>query len=852
MDWLRVIVIFVAASVIQEVTCNTECNSCADLTRVPDTSGSSVVLASIRLIEKSQIFVDDYQTLRRIAYLETEDGTKEGTYMRENYNGGIWAINEITFNYTKNSLNATVQDQIRLYFGIDWFHVEWEDLRMPIYSALAARLYLDGIAGDRNLSQLSVQEAIWAYNYSTNNELNYTNTGYSDAASLLSNYRNETIIPVTIDAIYTSSLDFTKNIMVPLPPQAVITISITTQNGGTITAYASNFFQPSIAFNCGSITISNSTGHIQLNSSQLSLYGDSNVIYVTLLAKDSITNFTFTASVMKDQGIRNLSSTSNQFFIGLFDYLSASSINPVITITNYETFPVNFSVSSYDGEIKSGVAYPNQNTEFPISDEFVVSNYSSRLHGILVQTDNNHGISVSVSGNDVDSYLALPLIEYSNIIDYTYFAVTSNVESSRINQVLIIAGFNQTDIIIIPTQSVIIPEDLSPTGKIYSASPNESVSLQLNEFETFLLVSSHPLTGTKVTASKPIAFLCGFQCIDDLSCYSIEQFQPTLNWGKTFMFPVITYAQASLPSLLSVITLNDDNLATVTCTNSSGDLNIVEVYINSAGGHSMLTLPQDALACSMLASQPSLLVYHFALNINTSLMMNVPSLHQFPSPPKSFYNHSGFTYIIITGQIDLFNELEQYELSAIYSGNDTLLGYGLQINSSAGDHILASLNNSATFIGWIYSFDENYVQILSMNLLQLFPTVYNESTVLTLSSAIVEVGSNARLVCKASRLPIYEIQWEKESNSVFSSCKYSVTSNSSNTSVLTIFNITTKDLGYYKCTGYSYYSNNLFTAQNILTGNLILHKSIVCTMHVVFCILFTHRAHNQERSTLVE
>ena len=73
------------------------CPSCTDLTLIAGSSGSSVVLATVRLIDKSGIFVNDYQTLRRIAYVETGDGTSQSTY-RQGFNGGIWAINETAFN----------------------------------------------------------------------------------------------------------------------------------------------------------------------------------------------------------------------------------------------------------------------------------------------------------------------------------------------------------------------------------------------------------------------------------------------------------------------------------------------------------------------------------------------------------------------------------------------------------------------------------------------------------------------------------------------------------------------------------------------------------------------------------
>ena len=44
-------------------------------------SGSAVVHAVVRRIEDSNIFPSDNQLLRRIAYVESKDGTDSGTYL---------------------------------------------------------------------------------------------------------------------------------------------------------------------------------------------------------------------------------------------------------------------------------------------------------------------------------------------------------------------------------------------------------------------------------------------------------------------------------------------------------------------------------------------------------------------------------------------------------------------------------------------------------------------------------------------------------------------------------------------------------------------------------------------------
>ena len=56
-------------------------------------SGTDVVLLSIAYIHQVAIFQDDNNLLRRIAFVETKDGS----YLDEGNSGGIWAVDEDTF-----------------------------------------------------------------------------------------------------------------------------------------------------------------------------------------------------------------------------------------------------------------------------------------------------------------------------------------------------------------------------------------------------------------------------------------------------------------------------------------------------------------------------------------------------------------------------------------------------------------------------------------------------------------------------------------------------------------------------------------------------------------------------------
>ena len=112
-----------------------------DQTLTPEASGKAVVKAVVSRIRQSGIFPDDRSLLRRIAFVESKDGTDQQTY-RAGYHGGIWQVDQIGFQDTQNTASNESKLAVNEQFEIDWPSVSWMDLRKPLYSGLAARLRL--------------------------------------------------------------------------------------------------------------------------------------------------------------------------------------------------------------------------------------------------------------------------------------------------------------------------------------------------------------------------------------------------------------------------------------------------------------------------------------------------------------------------------------------------------------------------------------------------------------------------------------------------------------------------------------------------------------------------------------
>ena len=135
-------------------------------------SGTDVVLLSIAYIHQMAIFQNDNNLLRRIAFVETKDGSYLDAFNQGN-SGGIWAVDEDAFLRTKlqvnKKLNTTLlqtYEEIKLLYSIEWDRVRWSELNKPLYSALAARLVLyNGLEDIPSSEAVPAQAQFWRDHY---------------------------------------------------------------------------------------------------------------------------------------------------------------------------------------------------------------------------------------------------------------------------------------------------------------------------------------------------------------------------------------------------------------------------------------------------------------------------------------------------------------------------------------------------------------------------------------------------------------------------------------------------------------------------------------------------------------
>ena len=158
-------IVFILISLLQTLQLSTQQ---VDQTLEREASGADVVRATVSKIEPVLGF--DNQFLRRIAFVESRDGTGSNTY-RRSYDGGIWQVDESAFRDTQNTerypaLRTRYYEKIMSAFRIDWPQVRWSDLRIPLYSGLAARLFLLNIPLPKPCD-IAGQAAFWNTHYNS-------------------------------------------------------------------------------------------------------------------------------------------------------------------------------------------------------------------------------------------------------------------------------------------------------------------------------------------------------------------------------------------------------------------------------------------------------------------------------------------------------------------------------------------------------------------------------------------------------------------------------------------------------------------------------------------------------------
>ena len=436
-------------------------------------------------------------------------------------------------------------------------------------------------------------------------------------------------------------------------------------------------------------------------------------------------------------GYQNVGSQSNRFVIGMFsNHPDSGSLPTTLLISTFESTIVEFSIRSFNGVIMTGNVSSDETTKVYIPYSYVVSDLNGTKLGLVVETvDQTQDISVTVSSHYIyssDSYLALPQIDYVDIDLYTYYAITPDTNITDLyHRVLLVGGHNSTTITVNMTNDAYISTNVISDGILLEG---EEYTFIINELDTIMIESEYALTGSVFTACKPITFISGHQCavIPDTgtSCdFTIEQYPPTITWGKTFLFPMLSSRTGG--SYISIVSSQDYTITDIWCYSNSTEANITDVvYFDYSGEYINILVAPDDVYCSIVSDNSIMVtLVGTSENIDDSsgdpFMMIVPPVEQFYNDvsiiPNSDFEYS-FINIMATVDSVQFDGSIVDDWIPVNTSYSFMLGYAAQIqisNDELDSIIKLSNTKSFSFAANVYGFNFSvgYGQITGMNFL---------------------------------------------------------------------------------------------------------------------------------------
>ena len=346
-----------------------------------------------------------------------------------------------------------------------------------------------------------------------------------------------------------------------------------------------------------------------------------------------------------------------------------------------------FTVRTLLGFYFTGVAMQNTTTVVPLGASYQVFPFIDRRKGIHVSAGDKAVVVYGLNYDEFtsDAFLALPCGRLT-VEQYEYYGMTYDYTSEE-SQLLFVGCEDNTTINI------------------------ASITITLNQMETYLYETSNDNTGTRILSNKPISFFSGTRCTNVPShvhaCDHVtEQFPPTAIWGTHFLSA--SFSSRLSGDLYRVLTSQPFTTVTVNCTTYSQPQTYILV---TAGAWQEFITPANSF-CVIESNNP-LLVVEFGLGnehdgIGDPFMMMIPPIEQYSNGYVfNVLPEFATNYITIFVTPDYFepenilvddSSQEGNDWITIYCTDGIVCGYAAYASLEAGEHQLYH-NDTSAMIG---------------------------------------------------------------------------------------------------------------------------------------------------------
>ena len=373
--------------------------------------------------------------------------------------------------------------------------------------------------------------------------------------------------------------------------------------------------------------------------------------------------------------------------------------------------------------------YSSTNVTLPSSLEVSISDAENK--GVYLLTSSNR---VNVIGQNVifrtsDSFFAVPTTILC-VAEYVYYGISVPpglaVDDGVASAILIVGTENAT---MVEVTAVQLTNIIISTTTIYRINIGETQSLVINRLQTVYMTSREDLSGTRITADKPVSVFSGHECANipsDVSACDmiVEQIPPTTVWGRVFYVSPLSTRSSYTIKILAAHNLTD---VQIYCNGS-----VESYFLNSSMFFNKIVMDQQYCA---IHSSKRVLVVMFGHGQSHDeghgdpFMMLVPAEVQYTSyhtvsttrnlPPRD----NSFTHYV-----NVIVLTQYYQPSMIYlmsNGvnrsldtqtwvpimvNSTIEAFATQLNVPEGISELFHTNRSALMTTVVYGLvtDESY------------------------------------------------------------------------------------------------------------------------------------------------
>ena len=398
------------------------------------------------------------------------------------------------------------------------------------------------------------------------------------------------------------------------------------------------------------------------------------------------------------------STYGREFYIGFFSNLGGGNFTNLKIVVGTPDTSARFRVETSNGVFREETVTPNMPIAIDVEADFQVTGeeFVERQKGLRIYSTGSESIFVLaqnyITRINFGVYLAYPCQTFETESEYEYVAVSADSDVA-LSQLLLVGCDDDTEITVVPTRTVTIPQDPQNFNSASTSIEPGSTSHQfiLHQMQTLLVSSTADLTGSRIISNKPLTVISGHECANVPSTRSgceplAVQVPPTFTWGMEFLLS--PFAGRSGAQTFKAVTSQNNTFFSLVCgTTASGAREDTLFQINT-DEH-----------CFMKASKPVLVVQ---LSFGTSIDgMGDPAIALI-SPIDQYVRETEFVslpemefasnYISITvpaehyfpDRILLDGTIVNCEWQAIYNDvtNFNIVGYGCnaRISGESGSH----------------------------------------------------------------------------------------------------------------------------------------------------------------------